>query len=169
MTTLIYDNKTKTIGADTRVTFDNYVGFCTKIVFPKTNVVLATAGDSGACEWLRYKLSVAEKIHDLYNIEPDSHPKFEELECFIWWNGPYFVTDELCPMPIEQDYWHAGTGGAYALAYMAAGWSMEKAIEGAAKLDPNTGTPIHIVDCSLAKKKVKVYQGGLLKVEPEKT
>jgi len=146
MTTIAFCKKTQLLGADTRLNYESYSGYSAKISFPKKGIVLATAGDAGEGEWLRHFLSKADSIHDLYALTPDERPEFETLSAFIWWKSPFFVNEKLFPIPIETDYWSDGSGGDYALAYLALGWSMQDAIMGATRIDPNSGPPVHVVD-----------------------
>lgn len=157
MTTIAFCQKTKMLGADTKLNYEAYSGYSAKITFPKRGVVLATAGDAGEGEWLRYRLSKCNTIHDMYAIPPDERPEFKDLSAFVWWKSPYFLTENLYPIPIETDYWSDGTGGSYALAYLAIGWSMQDAIMGAARIDPNSGPPVHVVDLDKPSHVLKTY------------
>lgn len=160
MTTLVYCNRTKQLAADTRVTFESYHGYCTKILFPKRGVIVATAGDGGSGEWLRHKLAKIDHLHDLYFLA--DKPKFEDqFSAFVWWNGPYMVDENLYPFPLETDYWRDGTGGDFALAFLSMGMDMAEAMIRAARLDVNSGAPIHVVKCDSSDKKIKVYQDTL--------
>lgn len=157
MTTLVYCNRTKLLAADTRVTFgDNYHGYSSKILFPKKNVIVATAGDGGSGEWIRHKLQKMNNIHDLYFIT-DKPKLSDEFSAFVWWNGPYMVHDDLNPFPIESDYWRDGTGGDFALAFLSMGMDIAEAMIRAVRLDIHSGAPIHIVKCDSSDKKIKVY------------
>lgn len=159
MTTLAYNNVTKVIGADTRLTYDNYYGFCSKILFPKRGIVLATAGNASDGEWLRFVCSKPEfKIHDLYTYA--DKPKLDKsFSAFIWDGKPWMVDHDLNPMPIEHTYWCGGSGGSYAMAYLHIGFQMHEAIAKAAEIDYNSGPPIHIVklDVPATKHKIEVY------------
>lgn len=157
MTTIAFCQKTKMLGADTKLNYESYSGYGAKITFPKRGVVLASAGDAGEGEWLRYKLSKCESIHDLYAISPEERPEFKELSAFIWWKGPYCLSESLYPVPIETDYWADGTGGSYALAYLAIGWSMQDAIMGATRIDPNSGPPVHVVALNKSNHNLVIY------------
>jgi len=149
------------LAADTRVTFgENYHGFGSKILFPKRNVIVATAGDGGSGEWLRFKLQKMKTIHELYALT--DKPKLSgNFSAFVWWGGPYMVDEDLYPFPIESDFWRDGTGGDFALAYLAMGMDIAEATVRAVRLDINSGPPIHIVKCDSTDKKLKVYQDTL--------
>jgi len=160
MTTIVYCNRTKQLAADTRVGFNGYHGFGSKILFPKKNVIIATAGDGGSGEWIRYKLQKLNSIHDLYFI-PDKPKLDEEFSAFVWWNGPYMITEDLNPFPIETAWWSDGTGGDFALAFLSMGMDLPEAMMRAVRLDSNSGPPIHVVKCDSTDKKIKVYQDTL--------
>lgn len=161
MTTLVYCNRTKLLAADTRVTYgENYHGFGSKILFPKKNVIVATAGDGGSGEWLRFKLQKMTSIHDFYSLT--DKPKLDDnFGAFVWWNGPYVIFEDLNPFPLESDYWRDGTGGDFALAYLAMGMDIAEAAVRAVRLDINSGPPIHVVKCDSSDKKIQVYQDTL--------
>jgi len=158
MTTIAYCHQTKMLGADTRLNYDAYSGFGSKIYFPKRGVVLAVAGDAGEGEWLRWWIGKNNSIHDLYAIPEEERPSFENISAFVWWKGPFFISDDLYPVPIETDYWSEGTGGPYALAYLNIGWTMQDAVMGACRIDPNSGPPVHVVDLNRNPHSLKIYQ-----------
>lgn len=157
MTTLAYSAETHEIGADTRLTYEDYYGQCNKILFPKKGVVLATAGDATDGEWLKHKLSSLNfNLFDLYNLA-DKPNLGKGFSAFCWYEKkPYAIFKDLNPMPIETKFWVGGTGGAFALAYLAIGMSMADALIGAAKIDYNSGSPVHVVKLQVPANNFKV-------------
>lgn len=161
MTTLAYDHTNQTLGADTRLTFENYYGFSTKIIFPKKGVVLTTAGDAGEGEWLRHKLAQTNfAVHDLYFVE--DKPKFSKtFSAFVWYDHkPYCIYSDLFPVPLEMD-WVDGSGGNFALAYLRIGMPVHEAVLNAAKIDQSSGAPVHVVKLNVKSDKFRVetYNG----------
>jgi hypothetical protein len=156
MTTIAYCHETKLLAADTRITVNDYPGYCQKILFPKKGVIVATAGDAGEGEWLRLQLAKITNIKELYFLE--DKPKMKDLRAFIWWKGtPYGLLDSLLPFPIESKFFTCGTGGDLVLAYLALGMPIHEAMLRAVKLDINSAAPIHVVDCSKSEKLLLTY------------
>jgi hypothetical protein len=154
MTTIVYNHATKELAADTRMTGTPSTMATDKIAFPKTGVVLATVGAAGVGEWLAVKLKEMKSVKEIYDLKYRNEEKIEDFGAFLWWNGPYFLEEDLNPIPIKGVGWGGGTGGAFALANVNLGMNVRDAVGHACLLDTNSGMPCHVINLNLPKMKL---------------
>jgi hypothetical protein len=153
MTTIAYQRSTKTIGVDSKNTDS------TGAVFLVNKIERLTDG--------RFFLGSGHllTINQMYrwadvNFLEDRRPDFSELvgenaddyssSCIIISKDGSIVSiidDEMTPYVVEDDIITAGSGGSVARGALAAGATMEEAINIAIKYDSNSGGPVrtHVI------------------------
>lgn len=149
MTTIVYDKRTKTIGADTQNTSSaDEIYRSNKIEVLKNKGYFLGSGHSygiglakqwaeaGFKETARPDFTTFLEDSDYYGfaclvIHPDGE--------FVW-----RIDDEMTPILIMDDVCGVGSGAAYALGAIDAGASVEEALRIAAARDPSTSGPFHI-------------------------
>lgn len=148
MTTIAYDRRTKTIGADSRNTDGS------DQIFSINKIERLSDGrgfflGSGHC----YSIALAKAWADT-GFDPKKFPDWTfllenkdeyGLSCLIIssdGNKVILFDDELTPMVVEDDIITTGSGGIAAKAALMAGATMEQAIEIAIHCDNNSGLPV---------------------------
>lgn len=154
MTTIVYNHATRELAADTRMTGTPATMASNKIAFPKRGVVLAAVGDAGVGEWLARKITQMTKFSELYDLKYRTDEKIENFGGFLWWDGPFFLEEDMNPIPIEGIGWGGGTGGNFALSNIYLGMNVRDAVAHACQLDTNSGMPCHVLDLKLPKMKL---------------
>lgn len=150
MTTIVYDRRTKTIGADTQNTSSaDEIYRSTKIEKLSNGGYFLGSGHSygiglakrwandGFKEAKRPDFSIFLSDTDMYGFTCLwVHPNGEEV-----WR----VDDEMTPIFITDEYTAIGSGGAYALGALDAGATVVEALRIAAARDPSTSAPFEIL------------------------
>ena len=140
MTTIVVDSEIGYIAADRMATSNDGDVACE---YPKIrrggDGLIACAGNEGPAtifeEWF---------LHDEWDEPLDSLGQLEEYDDFtaviLLNDGGIWVADKFMrPYQIHSRWYAAGSGGAFAWAVLMAGCGLEKAMETALKMDPNSG------------------------------
>lgn len=88
--------------------------------------------------WLR----ILKEVHGLDPDTVEDWPKGSALICIV---GRVFTTDSVFAVTEHVSNVGIGSGSDYALGALAAGKSVEKALEIASELDPGTGGELHVL------------------------
>lgn len=153
MTTVAYDKRNKTIGADSKNTDGSGQ------VFLVNKIERLTDGRFFLGSGHLLTIDQMKRWADVNFLE-DRRPDFSELigenaddysssciiiskdGCRVW-----IIDDEMTPFEVEDDIVTTGSGGSVARGALAAGATMEEAINIAIKYDSNSGGPVrtHII------------------------
>lgn len=88
--------------------------------------------------WLR-------ALKSTHEVDPDTSDDWPKGSALIVIRGRVFTTDSVFAVTEHVSSTGIGSGSDYALGALAAGKSVEKALEIAAKLDPGTGGELNVL------------------------
>lgn len=150
MTTIVYDRRTMTIGADTQNTSSaSEIYRSKKIEVLKNKAYFLGSGHSYgiglAKQWA--EAGFDEKKRPDFTVfleDPDTY----SFACLVVHHtGKYVwrIDDEMTPILIYDEYTGVGSGAAYALGALDAGATVQEALGIAEKRDPSTSGPFDFV------------------------
>lgn len=88
--------------------------------------------------WLRI-------LKDVHGFDPDTNDDWPKGSALIYIAGRVFTTDSIFAVTEHLESTGIGSGSDYALGALAAGKSVEKAMQIACDLDPGTGGDLHVL------------------------
>ena len=83
-------------------------------------------------------------LKEMHGDDPDTADDWPKGSALIVIDGRIFTTDSIFAVTEHEEVVGIGSGSDYALGALAAGKSVEKAMEIAAQLDPGTGGTLYI-------------------------
>lgn len=150
MTTVAYDRRTKTIGTDSKNTdAAGQVFLVNKIERLTDGRFFLGSGHLLTIDQMKFWAD--QKFH------PKQRPDFSQLmgedkddfssSCIVIskdGNTVWIIDDEVTPFEVEDDIVTTGSGGSVARGALAAGATMEEAINIAIRYDSNSGGPVRV-------------------------
>ena len=146
MTTIVVDREMGYMAADRMATTNDCE---VAIVCPKIRRIdgvglVASSGSEGPALLVEDWLENGEWDEPLDPIEVDEDNDFTTI--FLTDESEIFVVDKFCrPYAVETRWYATGSGGIIALSILEAGCGIEKAMETAQRLDPNSGLGYDVV------------------------
>ena len=135
MTTIAYTNRI--LAADTQLSWEAERHLTTKIKRLTPNLIIACAGS----------IEQEHKAHSVFRDpnweELDLTEKLEDFAAIVLINKkPYFLSENLIPIAIEEPHFAIGSGGAFALSAMYFGYNAADAVRFASRFDIYTNDKV---------------------------